>query len=355
MNLLSKYFFIFLSVFSSSLIMSSLMEENSLHGIVLAGGGSTRFNTGNSKLTYEICGQAMVLFPVMLLEKLGIDTTIVVGFQRDKIVEIIGKKTYKPRFIVQEQQLGTGHALLCTRRNWDADHILLLNGDMPLISEQIITDLIEQHIAAQAGISFVVSHNTDSSIGYGRLVDRDNTLRIVEAKHFTYKPKEYPLVNAGIYIINRSFLEKHLSEIEQNEVTNEFYVTDLVELAHKNNIPVVPVEVSFDVLHGVNTLKQLEKVERLKKRELTEYWMARGVRFENPKSVHIDLTVTIEPGSVIGAGVELHGNTHIGKKCVIGSFSILKDARIKDSVHVGSHSTIEKQTVDSNVRNYTHA
>ena len=331
------------------------MEENSVQAVVLAAGGSTRFKTETSKLLASICGQEMILYPVILLEKLGIDTTMVIGFQRDKIVETIGKKTYKPRFIVQEQQLGTGHALLCTQRNWHTDHILLLNGDMPLISEQIITDLIEQHIAAQAGISFIVSHNTDSSIGYGRLVDRDNTLRIVEAKHFTYKPEEYPLVNAGIYIINRSFLEKYLSEIEQNEVTNEFYVTDLVELANKNNIPVVHIEVPFDALHGVNTLRQLEKAERLKKRELTEYWMARGVRFENPKSVHIDLTVTIEPGSVIGAGVELHGNTHIGKKCIIGSFSILKDARLKDSVRVGSHSTIEKKTVNSDVKSYTHA
>jgi len=331
------------------------MAKNNVQAVVLAAGGSTRFKTGNSKLVYEICGQAMVLFPIMLLEKMDIDTTVVIGFQQDKIIEAIHKKTDKPRFTVQEKQLGTGHALLCTQDNWDTDHILLLNGDMPLISEQIISDLIEQHIAAQAGISFIVSHNTDSSIGYGRLVSHNNILRIIEAKHFTYKTDEYPLVNAGIYIINRSFLEKHLSEIEQNKVTNEFYVTDLIELAHKNKIPVIPVQVPFDALHGVNTLKQLEKAERIKKRELTEHWMAHGVQFENPKSIHIDLTVIIEPGSVIGAGVELHGNTHIGKKCVIGPFSILKDTRIKDSVCIGSYSTIEKQTVDSNIRNYTHA
>lgn len=325
------YFLILISLFSSFSLKSFTMQEKSVQAVILAAGSSSRFKTGNSKLLAPICGQEMILFPVLLLESLQIPTTVVVGFQREKIVEAIGKKTYKPRYITQEQQLGTGHALLCTQRNWEADNILLLNGDMPLISKEIITKLISQHIAAQAGVSFIVAHNTDQSIGYGRLVEKDGIMKIIEAKHFTDTPEEYPLVNAGIFIINRTFLEQHLQDIKQNDITHEFYVTDLIELASKNNVPVIPLEVSFNTLHGVNTLQQLEKAERIKKKEITRYWMNNGVRFENPKTVSIDLSVTIEPGTVIGSFVELRGNTHIGKNCTIKSYNVLKDIIVQEN------------------------
>jgi len=331
-----------------------MMQEHNIYGVILAAGGSTRFKTGTSKLVADICGRKMILFPVLLLEKLNIPTTVVVGFQRDVVIDAITQQTTRPQFVVQEQQLGTGHALLCSQQHWSADNILLLNGDMPLISEEIITDLIERHTQANAGISFVVSHNTDASIGYGRLVEEDGVRRIVEAKHFTYNVDEYPLVNAGIYLINRSFLEQHLNEIEQNEVTNEFYVTDLIELASKNNIPAIAVEHPFDALYGVNTFKQLEKVERIKKREITDYWMARGVRFKNPKSVHIDLDVTIEPCAEIDTCVELRGKTHIGKKCKIGPFCVLEDTQVTDGVQIKSHCSLQNKTVNKHLKSYTH-
>jgi len=318
--------------------MSFTMQEKNTQAVILAAGSSSRFKTGTSKLLALICGQEMILYPVLLLEHLDIPTTVVVGFQRDKVIEAIRKNTDKPKYIVQKEQLGTGHALLCTQNNWHADNILLLNGDMPLISQDIIENLIAEHINAQAGISFIVSHNTDTSIGFGRLVEKDGIVRIVEAKHFTYTPEQYPLVNAGIYIINRAFLEKYLNTIQCNEVTNEFYVTDLIELASNNNIPVVPIQVPFDALHGVNTLQQLERAERIKKRELTNYWMAHGVRFENPKNVHIDLSVTIEPGSEIGANVELRGTTRIGKKCHVKAGNILQDKNIEDNTIIEPYS-----------------
>lgn len=355
MKRLYIYFFICTSIVSSSLIVSSTMIENSVHAVVLAAGSSTRFKTGTSKLLAPICGQSMVLYPIMLLESLNIPTTVVIGYQRDKIVDTIGQKTYKPHFIVQEEQLGTGHALLCTQKNWNAEHILLLNGDMPLISEDIIKELINKHNEKNAAISFIVSHNTDQSIGYGRIVHDDNIIRIIEAKHFTHKPEDYPLVNAGIYLINRAFLEKYLNTIEQNKVTQEFYVTDLVELASKNNLTALYLEFPFATLHGVNTLTQLEKAERIKKKEITENWMKQGVRFENPKSIHIDLDVTIAPGTSIGSSVELRGKTHIGKNCTIGPFTILNNVHVKDNTHIGSHCSIENKTIATTTKSYSHS
>jgi len=319
------------------------MQDKSVQAVILAAGSSSRFKTGTSKLITPLCGQPMILYPVLLLEKLDIPTIIVIGFQREKIVEIVGQKTYKPRYVTQEEQLGTGHALLCTQHLWEADNILLMNGDMPLISDEIITTLIQKHLDAQAGISFIVSHNTDTSIGYGRLVEHEGTMSIVEAKHFTATPEEHPLVNAGIYIINTEFLKKHLREIKKNEVTQEFYVTDLIELASSNNIPAIPLEVPFDTLYGVNTLQQLEKAERMKKKELVDHWMTHGVRFENPKTVALDLSVTIEPGSIIGSFVELRGNTHIGKNCTIKSYSILKNVTVHDDTIIEPYTHQEQQ------------
>lgn len=317
-------------------------HQQSIQAIVLAAGKGARLKTGISKLIMPLCGKEMIRYPVELLETLHIPTTIVVGFQKDDVIKAVTHVTNKPKFVVQEEQLGTGHALLCSQPTWTESNILLLNGDMPLISEDIILNLIDHHTKTNAKISLVVAHNTDTSIGYGRIVTKDGITRIVEAKHFTDEPEDYPLVNAGIYLIDRTFLEAAIDQIPQNEVTQEFYVTDLLELASKKHESFAIVEEPFDTLHGVNTFEQLEKAERILKRRLTKYWMANGVRFENPKTVHIDNDVTIGARTVIGSGVELRGNTHIGSNCAIKSYSILENAQINDDSVVEAYSKVSK-------------
>ena len=286
------------------------MLSNKVQAVVLAAGKSTRFRTGRTKLLEKICGQEMIKYTTRLFETLDIPTTLVVGYQKDAIIEVI-KNRHKDfvSFIVQEEQRGTGHAVMCTMPVWDKEMILIINGDMPLVTADIIQKLHDHHKATNAVMSFVVAHCDDIHNSYGRVVKTDTTINIVEAKDFTGDPHEHCWINAGIYLFNREFLENQINAISQNEKTNEFYLTQLAEIASAQGLTVSTITAPYDYVRGVNTFQELWAVEQIKRAELIKHWMDQGVHFSVAHNVHIDLDVTIGAGSFIGCGVHLLGQT----------------------------------------------
>lgn len=325
---------LFLIVGFTMLIVGSCAHANNMNdysdiqGVILAAGGSTRFKTGISKLRYPVCGREMVMYPVSLLNSMGIGSTLVVGFQQEAIRYIVNNSELGASFVEQKEQLGTGHALLCSRSMWHANNILVMNGDVPLITKKTIEKLCQQHMEHNAAISVVAAHNVDPNGTYGRIVQESDVSKIVEAKHFTYDIKDYPLINAGIYLINKAFLEDFLGRVERNKQTHEFYITDLVEIASANGVPVTVLQVPFDTIRGVNTLKELAALEHIKQMEILDHWMANGVRFNKPETVHVDVDVTIGAGTLVDSGVLLRGKTTIGDECLIGAYSVLDNALI---------------------------
>jgi bifunctional UDP-N-acetylglucosamine pyrophosphorylase/glucosamine-1-phosphate N-acetyltransferase len=326
--------------------------NNNLQAIILAAGKSSRFNTAKTKLAETICGQAMILFPTKLLAQLKITTTLVVGYQQEIIRDIVLKQHGQTiEFIVQEKQNGTGHALACTKSSWKNDHILVLNGDVPLITAEIISSLYEEHIKHAAAISFVTTCNTDETgKAYGRVVKDGNKIAIVEAKDFSGDIHEHCCVNAGIYLINKNFLENYIATLNDNNASNEFYITDLVKIASENNLAVATTQAPFDTIRGVNTFQELWAVEQIKRSELIKYWMDNGVRFSLPHQVHLDLNVAIGACSFINGGVHLLGNTIIGKNCIIHEFSSLENVITEDNVTVFSHCVIKNSYLQTNVQ-----
>lgn len=319
-----------------------------VQAIVLAAGGSKRFNTDQSKLVAPICGKPMIGYIVRLLESINIPITCVVGHQKEKVVVAVATEVSSstPTFVVQERQVGTGDAVSCSRAHWHADNILIINGDMPLLSAKTIEKLYEEHISTNAAVSFVTAHSNDSAgAGYGRVIQHDGTIEIVEARNFIGDPLEHCCVNAGIYLFNRAFLEKHIDSITQNSVSSEWYLTDLIKIASDQQYKVHTVKASFDEVRGVNTLQELWATEHIKRAELVKYWMDRGVRFLSPQATFIDTNVTIGHGTVIGAGVHILNHTQIGTHCIIREYSTLDHAIIENNVVIKQHSVIEQTTV----------
>lgn len=315
-----------------------------LHAIILAAGKATRFNTGNTKVIEKICGQPMILYPTRLLSSLNIDTTVVIGYQKKAVQKII-TKTHAELidFVVQEEQLGTGHALLCAQPHFKKDHILIMNADVPLINESLINNLYTKHIESQAAFSFVSAHHTDPQSRYGRVIKKDGIIEIVEAKHFNGDHNEHCCINAGIYIARKDFLDTYINTIQQTG--KEFYITDLVHIASQQGLPVAMMDAPFDVVRGVNNYEELWAVEQIQRAHLIKYWMQRGVRFFAAQTAHIDLNVTIGAGTFIGTGVHLLGETTIGKYCTIEAFSYITDSLIDDQATVKSHSLIEQSHI----------
>lgn len=315
-----------------------------LHAIVLAAGKATRFNTGNTKVIEKICGQAMILYPTRLLASLKITTTLVIGYQKKAVQKIVQKFHGESiDFVVQEEQFGTGHALMCAKPLFRRDNILIMNADVPLVDEQLIADLYQKHNESGAVFSFVSAHCSDAESRYGRIVEKDGLLEIIEAKHFTGDYTENCCINAGIYIARKDFLENYMHELQQTG--KEFYITDLVKIASQKKLTVTVVNTSFDMVRGVNNYEELWAVEQIQRAQLIKYWMKNGVRFFAAQNAHIDLNVTIGAGTFIGAGVHLLGESKIGKHCVIEAFSIIKDSLIDDYVTVRSHSVVEDSYV----------
>lgn len=326
--------------------------NNNLQAIILAAGKATRFNTEKTKLAERICGQAMILYPTELLAQLNIPTIVVVGYQQETIKDIIAKHHAEAiEFIVQEKQEGTGHALACTKSSWNKEHILVLNGDVPLITPDIISSLYEEHIKTNAAISFIRSCCTDETgKGYGRIVKNGDRMAIVEAKDFTDDVREHCCINAGVYLIKKEFLESYIATLDDNNASKEFYITDLVHIASKNNLTIATVQAPFDIIRGINTFQELSKVDEIKRRELINHWMNNGVRFLQPDNVYIDVTVTIGQGSVVHGASYLTGNTNIGKNCIIHEFSSLENVIIEDDVTIYSHCVIKNAYITSNAQ-----
>jgi bifunctional UDP-N-acetylglucosamine pyrophosphorylase / glucosamine-1-phosphate N-acetyltransferase len=318
------------------------MIQESIQAVILAAGKATRFHTGRTKLIEPLCGQEMILYSTQLFKALQIPITVVVGYQKELVQQVL-TTTYPNdslSFVVQEEQKGTGHALLCTSHTWHADHIIVINGDMPLIHADIMQQLLATHHARNAAISFVVAHNTQPNTGYGRIVREGTTVQIIEAKEFSGDVAQHSLINAGIYVIKREFLEQHSAHIRTLPHGNEFYITDLVKIASDNHFVIEMLEVPFDRVRGINTLHELHDAELVQRAEIIRYWMARGVRFASPEYTYVDLQVTIGAGTIIGAGVHLLKHTTIGKNCTIKAFSVIENSTLADGVIVHPHSVI---------------
>lgn len=324
------------------------MVDN-IQAIILAGGKSRRFATGRTKLIEKICGLEMILYSTTTFKTLGIPTTLLVGYQKEMLLDVIKKHHgYALNFFVQPEQKGTGHALLCTKPAWDKDHIIVVNGDNPLIKQETFEKLIATHLDTKAAITFLCAHNADPSLaGYGRVIKEQSSIKIIESKDFKGDPSQYCCVNAGIYIFSRKFLENNIEKLDPNNSAQEFYITDLIAIASAQNLTVETVNAPFDEIRGINTNQELWTAEQIKRAEIISFWMERGVRFHGAQTTHLDYNISIEIGTQIGAGAQITEGTTIGKNCIIECFSVINNSKIRDNVTIYSHSVISNSNIES--------
>jgi len=326
------------------------MFSNKVQAIVLAAGKSTRFNTGRTKLLEKICGQEMILYTMRLLEQLNIPISVVVGYQKDQVQHAITRRHFNGvNFIVQEEQCGTGHAIMCTKNVWDREHILVMNGDVPLVNSAIIENLYEKHISSHADVSFVTAHNADPNMGgYGRVIRTENSIKIVEARDFDGDANEHCCINAGIYLVRRQFLNNCIQQLAQNDKTHEFYITDLIKIASDQGLTVSTTSAPFDRIRGINTLQELWAAEQIKRAELIKYWMEKGVHFSVAQNVHIDLDIAIGAGTYVGCGVHILSGSVIGKNCRLQEFAAIENTHIGDGCNILPHCIIKDSYIGAN-------
>ncbi|MGC2310071.1 MAG: bifunctional UDP-N-acetylglucosamine diphosphorylase/glucosamine-1-phosphate N-acetyltransferase GlmU [Candidatus Babeliaceae bacterium] len=322
----------------------------SVQGIILAAGKSSRFKTDQTKLVQTLCGQAMIVYGVKVLAQHNIPLTILVGYQKEAVQNCLAPYNFSSlTFIEQQEQKGTGHALLCSQDTWTAKHLLVMNGDMPLVTPEIITSLLKHHENTRATITFATAHNADPTLeGYGRVIKNESAqqIEIIEARHFQGDTATYCCVNAGIYLLRTDFVKKALTQLPPHD-SGELYITDLIAQASRQGLVVETVKVPFDNIRGINTLKELWTAEHIKRSEIIGYWMEQGVRFSAAQNVHVDVDVEIGANSFVGAGSLLIKGTKIGKNCHIEAFSFISNSIIDDHTRILPHCVIEDSQIAS--------
>ncbi len=297
--------------------------------VILAAGKSKRMKTSVPKVLHRLCGRALIDYVLDVVTQVGVpdeNICLVVGFGADQVKRYLA---HRPglRFVHQEQQLGTGHAVACAGE-FLARHdgpVLVLAGDMPLITAGSIERLMQSFEQASAACAIGTAHVTDPS-GLGRIV-RDaggGFERIVEEADADEQEKKIREINTSIYAFDARQLLGALEKLRPDNQQGELYLTDCPAILQDNGATVLAVA-AFSELEalGVNSRRELARAHRIMQDRIIGHWHDQGVTILDPHTVYIDARVEIGPDTVILPFSYLDGPAMIGRGCTIGPFAYL--------------------------------
>jgi len=323
-----------------------------LHVCILAAGQSKRMKSRTSKLLQPMCGKPMILHIYELVSALSPKThAFVVGHQRDQVMDALSEKPVD--FVVQEQQLGTAHAVseFLKQHSNIQGLLLVLNGDTPLLQPSTLRGLLNVHQQRQAAISLLTTDLLDPT-GYGRVIrnHQGNIQRIVEEADASSAEKEVREVNAGIYAFDIEKLGKLLPLIQAENRQREFYLPDVISLALQEQWTVLPQKVHCEEVIGINTKVELAEANRVLRKRINQQWMLRGVSMMDPDSTYIDAAVQLGSDVVLYPNVFLEGNTLVGSEVTIYPNCRITDSYIDSECVIYENSSIESAHLESGVK-----
>ncbi|WP_183095305.1 bifunctional UDP-N-acetylglucosamine diphosphorylase/glucosamine-1-phosphate N-acetyltransferase GlmU [Nocardioides stalactiti] len=306
--------------------------------IVLAAGGGTRMKSKTMKVLHPIGGRSMIGHVLAAVG--GLEPTrvcAVVGHQREQVGPHILESLPDAVLAVQEEQLGTGHAvrialeaLAAEQAAADNGTVLIAYGDTPLLEGRTLRWFAAEHEAAQAAVS-ILSGVVEAPKGYGRIVrdDEGDVLAIVEENDASEVQREIREINSGILAFDAGFLAEAILRVGNDNAKGEYYLTDTVQLARDAGLTVTAFPVD-DVAQteGANDRAQLADLGRELNRRIVTRWMRDGVTVMDPATTWIDADVVLAPDVTILPGTQLLGTTVVAEDAVIGPDTTLEDCEI---------------------------
>ena len=329
----------------------------SISVVILAAGQGTRMKSATPKVLHTVSGKPMLFHAIDAAQSLSDDVTVVLYHQAERIEKAITETYDNIRFHRQDavQYPGTGGAMKGVHSKHE--RVLILNGDMPLIT----TDSLHALVAGDADINMSVIRMEDSS-GYGRVLidENENVKEIIEEKDCTPKQKEIKTVNAGIYAVKKELLERYIPALDNDNAQAEYYLTDIIKMAEDEEKTIHPVYVKEEEFKGVNSKLDLAHAEEIMQRRIKEKLMMAGVIMRLPETIYIDCRAEFEGECILESGVSIQGsayliNSHIKTNSVVeDSFLENSDigpmARIRPQsrlidTHIGDFVEVKKSTL----------
>lgn len=305
--------------------------------ILLAAGQGTRMKSSIPKVLHALGGKPLFLYPLAVAQRLRpAKLVVVIGHGAESV-----QRSYPAAdvcWVVQEQQLGTGHAVNCARRCFEdfSGDVVILSGDVPLITQRTLQSMVDMHRNRRAALTLMTAC-LDSPTGYGRIL-RDSEGAItgtVEERDASERDKQIREVNAGVYVAAADFLFAALQQVKNHNRQGEYYLPDIVRigLAQNRKIATFPVDDPREMM-GINTREELAAMEQTLRERINGKWMEAGVTLKDPQTTYIDDGVTIGKDTVIGPNTHLRGRTTIGERCQIDGSAFLTDTELEDEVHL---------------------
>ncbi len=309
--------------------------------VILAAGKGVRMHSQMPKVVHRVAGKPMVWYVVKAVKEAGIDDIIlVVGHGREMVQEALAGEDL--RFVVQEEQLGTGHALMQAQGSIDSDNtVVVLAGDTPLLEGKTLKKLLDFH-QQQRALATVLSGLLPDPFGYGRIIRQaDGGLeRIVEEKDASSEEKEIAEINTGMYCFQAGAVFAALAQVKCSNAQGEYYLTDVLPVLKNDGHKVAVLATDeVDQIHGINDRVQMAAAETIIRQRHNQELMKNGVTIMAPETTFIDSTVTIGIDTIIYPFTIIEGQTIIGENCTIGPYT-----RINDS-SIGNHVVIESSRV----------
>lgn len=319
-----------------------------LHVVILAAGKGTRMKSAIPKVLHRVAGRPMLEF--VIRASIGLSPrsiTVVVGHMAESVRDALRGRP-EIRVVVQEPQLGTGHALLQTAPVLESvsGSVVLLSGDVPLLRSDTLLRIAHTHRDAGAAAT-VLTALVDRPYGYGRIVRTNGKIaRIVEERDASPTERLIKEINSGIYAFELKGLFTALRGLGTENAQGEYYLPDLIRTYRRQRRVVETVTLEHaDEVRGINSRTELAEVSRIVRQTKNEELMAAGVTIEDPATTYIDSDVQVGPDTVIHPGVHLEGQTKIGGACEIHSGVRIVDSTLEDRVTIKNFCVIQESRV----------
>lgn len=315
--------------------------------VILAAGKGTRMHSALPKVLHTLAGKPMVKHVIDTCSGLGVQNIhLVYGHGGDLMQKTLAEESVN--WVLQAEQLGTGHAVNQAAPHFtDDEKVLILYGDVPLISEETLERMLDGQPEGGIGLLTVVM---DNPTGYGRIVRENNSVvAIVEQKDATEEQKAIQEINTGVMVADGRDLKRWLSGLTNDNAQGEYYLTDIIAAAHQEGRLIQSIHpVQDSEVEGVNDRVQLAKLERIFQQEQAHKLLVQGVMLRDPS--RFDLRGELQCGKdvEIDVNVIIEGKVTIGDNVVIGAGSVLTDCEIDDNTIIRPYSVIENATVGEN-------
>lgn len=328
-----------------------MTEPNGFAIAILAAGKGTRLKSKRAKVLHSIGGKPLLQHVLdAVLQVMPADQVfVVVGHQAEEVEKSLGATG--AHFILQTQQLGTGHAVQCLRESvGGSKNLLVLSGDVPLIRPETIRKLCDFHQTQQAAMT-ILTARPENAFGYGRILrvapDKADVAAIIEQKSLTPEQQSLGEINSGIYAFRTKILYQHIDALRSNNAHGEYYLTDMAAILRNVGERVVAME-SDDAteLLGANTIAEMMQLDAAFRLEKSRQLMAQGVTIFRPETCVIDADVTAGADTVVEPFVQLLGKTHIGEDCRIRSYSVIQNSTLGKNVLVRNGCVLDEATIE---------